>query len=139
MCKIVVLLVEYFNSAGKSHSNSTAEIAKQGQAISSMAVLPFVFSVNSVLTVANSSASFVGHFNAPNLYFELKNRNVFKFGMLTMISFIICGILQCMIAVTGYLRFGNNVQQDYLQSISDTDAMINICRILMVISMGTGY
>ena len=87
------------------------------------------FSSNIFVTFAVVSFTFTAHFNAPDLYMEMKNRSLKKFIVATVCGFGIACFFDGLLGVCGYLLFGSDVSQNLLDSV-DKDILGNSLRCL---------
>mmetsp|Transcript_75852 Transcript_75852/g.93140 ORF Transcript_75852/g.93140 Transcript_75852/m.93140 type:complete len:490 (-) Transcript_75852:23-1492(-) len=82
------------------------------------------------------SASFNAHFNAPNLYFELKPgiRTISNQYKILTISVIIVVIFDIIMAIFGYFMFGDEISQNILDDLIGKSAA-GIARFAMIIAI----
>ena len=79
------------------------------------------------------------HFNVPNYYVELKNRNLYHFAVPLLISFVIVMCLTFICAFCVYLTFGEEIAPNILDSLHDNDATSAVARIMMSIVLIATY
>ena len=91
-----------------------------------------------LLIVSNvCSKAFVAHYTIPNIYEALYPRTIPRMLIVSVVSYIICGIVYIAFGFCGYYLFGSNAESDILSSFGTTDTMISvtIARIAMTISI----
>ena len=94
-----------------------------------------VLSPSSLVLVAMLSTAYVVHFNAPKFYNELKNNTIPRFNTMVTASFGISIFLTVVVAVAGFLTFGQSSSGLILNNYSNKDMLMSLSRIAVAMSI----
>jgi amino acid permease len=97
------------------------------------------FSSNAAVLVAMLSTAFMAHYNAPKLYWELRDNTLARFGRVTSISFAAASLLMGITAAAGFLTFGMASQSVILANYAVNDNLMSASRIAVALSLFFSY
>mmetsp|Transcript_68804 Transcript_68804/g.165143 ORF Transcript_68804/g.165143 Transcript_68804/m.165143 type:complete len:548 (+) Transcript_68804:63-1706(+) len=104
---------------------------------------PAVGSLSDMLILASIlSTAFLGHFNAPNIFRELKappGQKVQRFTGVVLGGFFLAGALYTAVMVFGFLTFGNGCVGNVLDNYSPQDPLTGFAKVGVGISLLFGH
>ena len=83
--------------------------------------------------------SLTGHYNAPRLYYEMKDRSEAKFKVVVAGSITTCVVFYSLMALSGYLMFGDKVDGDILNNLSSTGSVAVLARLALLVTIVFSY
>jgi len=92
-----------------------------------------------LLLVSVLSTGYIAHYNAPKFFYELKDRNTSRFGVVVNISFVLAAITYICISSLGFLTFGGNAADFILNNYSTKDPLASISRSGIAMSVIFAY
>eukprot|EP00792_Barthelona_sp_PAP020_P005029 TRINITY_DN2461_c1_g4_i1.p1 TRINITY_DN2461_c1_g4~~TRINITY_DN2461_c1_g4_i1.p1 ORF type:complete len:481 (-),score=78.81 TRINITY_DN2461_c1_g4_i1:174-1616(-) len=92
----------------------------------------FEFSLKFVEGTPGIIFGFFAHFTVAPIYKDLQRRSFDKIRSASAIGILIPGLVYTLIGVCGYLVFGANVADNILNSFSNNDPLIVVCRVAMI-------
>ena len=96
-------------------------------------------STNTTLFVSMLSTAFMGHFNAPQFFWELQNNTMARFNVVSMWGFLGSFALSAIIAVAGFLTFGATSNGLILNNYDTNDRVMIIARMAVTLSIIGSY
>eukprot|EP00792_Barthelona_sp_PAP020_P005025 TRINITY_DN2461_c1_g1_i1.p1 TRINITY_DN2461_c1_g1~~TRINITY_DN2461_c1_g1_i1.p1 ORF type:complete len:480 (-),score=84.46 TRINITY_DN2461_c1_g1_i1:210-1649(-) len=93
----------------------------------------FEFSIKFIEGTPAIIFGFFAHFQMAAFYKELQRRSFEKIRHISTLGIVIPGLVYTLIGVSGYLVFGSDIQDNVLNSFSNNDPLIVVCRVAMII------
>jgi len=91
------------------------------------------------ILVCMTFQAYFAHYNAPRYYVELKRNTITRFGGVVASSFGISALLYVLLAVFGFLTFGENSDGFILNNYSTSDDLATICRVCIAVALVFTY
>jgi amino acid permease len=98
-----------------------------------------VLSPKSLIFVSMLSTAYIGHFNAPKFFKELKNNTLERFNILTTASFGISIAFYAAVSAMAFLTFGSSTAGLVLNNYSTNDVLISSSRLAVAVSLIFSY
>lgn len=98
-----------------------------------------VFGPNSLILVCMLATAYLAHFNAPKFYMELKDNTIARYNQVVSWSFGISILLTGVMAMLGFLTFGQNASGLVLNNYSTNDVWMSGSRIAVAVSLVFSY
>ena len=83
--------------------------------------------------------SLTGHYNAPRLYYEMRDRSESKFRAVVAGAIATCVVCYSVMALSGYLMFGDRVDGDILNNLSTTGSVAVLARLALLVTIVFSY
>jgi amino acid permease len=119
-----------FTSNGRFFSDLSAPL--QPSFGSSTSLLP---EKQGIVLLCTLATAFVAHYNAPRFHAELRDNSVPRFNRVVNISFAIAAALFAVVAVSGFMTFGNHAQPFILNNYSPYDPLAVASRLAIAVSI----
>eukprot|EP00541_Cyclophora_tenuis_P019260 CAMPEP_0116564302 /NCGR_PEP_ID=MMETSP0397-20121206/13231_1 /TAXON_ID=216820 /ORGANISM="Cyclophora tenuis, Strain ECT3854" /LENGTH=338 /DNA_ID=CAMNT_0004090877 /DNA_START=16 /DNA_END=1032 /DNA_ORIENTATION=- len=94
-----------------------------------------VFSSSSLVLVSMLSTAYLIHYNAPKYYTSLKNNTIPRFNKVVSTSFAFSTVLTILIAIMGFLTFGQASSGFILNNYSSKDSVMALSRLAVAASI----
>ncbi|TNJ30684.1 putative Amino acid transporter system N2 [Giardia muris] len=78
----------------------------------------FNWSIDTFTSFPLFTTAFCGHYNMPNIYYELKNRSISRMNWVTLITSIVTIVFNSTMSLFGYFAFTSAVKSDILKNIA---------------------
>ena len=91
------------------------------------------------ILVCMTFQAYFAHYNAPRYYVELKRNTITRFGRVVGSSFGISALLYVLLAVFGFLTFGENSDGFILNNYSTNDGLATMCRVCIAVALVFTY
>lgn len=83
--------------------------------------------------------SLTGHYNAPRLYYEMRDRSESKSRAVVAGAIATCVVCYSVMALSGYLMFGDRVDGDILNNLSSTGSVAVLARLALLVTIVFSY
>lgn len=94
-----------------------------------------IFSPNVAILVAMLSSSFMAHYNAPRMYWELRNNTLPRFNAVVAASYAGAVGLMAALALAGFGTFGSSSASMILNNYAVSDSIMSLSRVAVTISL----
>eukprot|EP00977_Amphora_coffeiformis_P027705 scaffold34634_cov171-Amphora_coffeaeformis.AAC.14 len=94
-----------------------------------------VFSPNAAILVAMLSSSFMAHYNAPRMYWELRDNTLPRFNTVVRASFAGAVALMSSVALAGFGTFGGASASMILNNYAVSDKLMSLSRAAVAVSL----
>lgn len=104
-------------------------------------IKPVVTGNNAVKGVGVFIFSYMCQVNSNDIFYEMTNRSIFRFGICTSVSMIFCGVLYFVTGMFGYLEFGSNIDGSILKSytpLEEPQVLISFIGVFIKITASYG-
>lgn len=98
-----------------------------------------IFSPSTFILVSMLSTATMSHYLADKFYHELRNKTIFRFNIVVLVSFLISILIFAVVASFGFLTFGEACDGSILNNYSTKDTLMSLSRVAVVISLVTSY
>jgi len=99
----------------------------------------FKVSSGTSLVLCAFSLAYIGHFQAPKYYHQLRNRSVRRFNLATIGGFSIASLVFLAAMAFGYLTFGHHADGMILNNYSTEDPLATVARVGVLIAVAFGF
>lgn len=136
----VAMAVRYFDGTYVLPGGSlVTQVAKELQPSFGDKGIEAVFGPNSLILVCMLATAYLAHFNAPKFYMELKDNTIARYNQVVSWSFGISILLTGVMAMLGFLTFGENASGLVLNNYSTNDIWMSGSRIAVAVSLVFSY
>jgi amino acid permease len=85
------------------------------------------------------STAYIAHYNAPQMYNELKDNTMGRFNQVVGNAFALAILCFCFVMCTGFLTFGGATAGFVLNNYANTDRLATLARFAIGLALLTGY